>query len=80
MFGIIMALLTFFFYVICAGVVLAILIYLPLMIYVIPYALWVGFQNQVGKHLDKKKERFWRTVRNATKLYVSWITRKEPSF
>lgn len=80
MFGILMTLLTFFFYVICAGVVLAILIYVPLMIYAIPYCLWVGFQNQVGKHKDKRNEKIWHTVRNATKLYISWITRKEPSF
>lgn len=80
MFGILMALLTFFFYVLCFGVVLAILVYVPLAIYIIPYALWVGFQNQVGKHKDKKNEKFWRLVRNATILYISWIRRREPSF
>ncbi|WP_018752676.1 hypothetical protein [Paenibacillus sanguinis] len=64
----------------CAGAIIAVLIFVPLAIYVTPYTLWVGFQNNAGKHLDKKKEKNWKAAKNATKLYASWITRKKPSF
>jgi hypothetical protein len=72
--------LKLFVFAVCASVVLAVLIYVPLAIYAIPYCLWVGFQNNVGKHKDKKDEKLSRTVRNATILYKSWILRKEPTF
>lgn len=62
------------------GFGLAILIHVPLFIYGIPYCLWVGSQNCKGKHKDKKNESTWRTARNATILYKSWILRKEPRF
>lgn len=64
----------------CAGAVISFIIFVPLTIYVIPYCLWVGSQNCVGKHKDKKKESVFRSARNATILYKSWITRKEPTF
>lgn len=64
----------------CLGVALSVLVYVPLFIYVIPYALWVGFQNQVGKHKDKKDESVFRSAKNATKLYSAWICRREPNF
>jgi hypothetical protein len=67
-------------FILCLGVGLAVIIYVPLTIYSIPYCLWVGFQNNVGKHLDKKKEGFWKGTRNATILYKSWILRREPTF
>lgn len=72
--------LKLFIFAVCAAVVLAVLFYVPLAIYSIPYALWVGFQNNAGKHLDKKKEGVLRTARNATILYKSWILRKKPTF
>lgn len=64
----------------CAGAVLAVLVFVPLAIYGIPYSLWVGTQNLKGKHLDKKKEPFFRTVRNATILYKAKLTGHEPIF
>lgn len=64
----------------CAGVVVTVVILVPLTIYTIPYALWVGSQNTRGKHKDKKGEKFFRSVRNATRLYKSWITHTEPTF
>lgn len=64
----------------CIGVVLAVIVYVPLCIYGIPYCLWVGHQNCKGKHKDKKKESVMSTARNATILYKSWILRKEPRF
>lgn len=64
----------------CAAAALAVLVYVPLAIYGIPYCLWVGFQNNAGKHLDKKKEGVLKTARNATILYKSWILRKKPTF
>lgn len=64
----------------CLAAGAAVLVFVPSCIYIIPYALWVGSQQTKGKQLDKKKEPFWTTVRNATKLYKAWITRQEPSF
>lgn len=64
----------------CAGAALAVIIFVPLTIYIIPYCLWIGFQNNVGKHKDKKKEKLSKTVRNATILYKSWILHREPTF
>lgn len=64
----------------CVGAVISLLIYVPLTLYVIPYALWIGFQNNKGKQLDKKKESVFRSAKNATKLYKAWILRREPTF
>lgn len=65
----------------CAGVVISFLIFVPLTVYVVPYSLWVGHQNTLGKHKDKlQKEGIFKTAKNATILYKSWILRKEPTF
>lgn len=64
----------------CAGAIISFIVFVPLTIYVIPYCWWVGGQHCIGKHLDKKKEGIMRTVKHATILYKSWITRKEPTF
>ena len=58
----------------CVGVGLAVLVFVPLTLYVIPYALWIG------RHLDKKKESVFRAAKNATKLYSAWIHRRGPTF
>lgn len=64
-----------------AGVVISFIVFVPLTIYAIPYSLWVGNQHTLGKHKDKmQKEGFFKTVKNATILYKSWILRKEPTF
>ena len=64
----------------CIGAIAAVLFFVPLAIYGIPYALWIGTQNLTGKHLDKKKEPFLRSVRNATILYKAKLTGREPIF
>lgn len=78
--AIIFSILSILFTIFCFGVVLALVIVIPLFIYSIPYALWCGTLN--GKRIlkDSKKESFFRTVRNATILYKSWILKKEPKF
>jgi len=58
----------------CAGAAISVLVYVPLMVYTIPYALWVGHQNTMGRQKDKDKENIFRAARNATKLYKAWIT------
>ena len=63
-----------------AGVVISFIIFVPLFIYTIPYAWWLGGQHAIGKHKDKMKENFLRSVKHATILYKSWITKKEPTF
>ncbi len=64
----------------CLGAVLAVIIFIPLTIYVIPYCLWIGGKNCIGKYLETKNESPFRSVRNATRLYKAWITRTEPKF
>jgi fatty acid desaturase len=64
----------------CAGAAIAVLVFVPLMIYAIPYCLWVGSQNTKGKHKDKKDEAFKNTIRNATKLYKAKLSGREPIF
>lgn len=63
----------------CVGAIISLLVYIPLTLYVIPYALWIGFQNNKGKQLDKKKESIFRSAKNASKLYKAWVLRKEPT-
>lgn len=63
-----------------AGVVISVLVFVPLTLYVIPYALWVGHQQTIGKHKDKRKEGAFKAVKHATILYKSWILRKKPTF
>ncbi len=66
----------------CAGAVISVVVLVPLGIYVIPYALWIGFEQQKGKHKDKlqKGQSIFRIAKDATKLYKAWITRREPTF
>ncbi|WP_018750712.1 hypothetical protein [Paenibacillus sanguinis] len=68
------------FFALCAGAIISVLIFVPLGIYIIPYALWMGNQHTLGRHLDKKDEKFWKIVKHATILYKSWIRRQKPSF
>lgn len=63
----------------CAGAAISVLVYVPLMLYVIPYALWVGNENTMGRQKDKKKEKIFSAAKNATKLYKSWIMRQKPT-
>ncbi|MEA4933277.1 MAG: hypothetical protein VB071_06810 [Lawsonibacter sp.] len=64
----------------CLGVAISVLIFVPLTVYAIPYCLWVGCQNNIGKQKDKKNEGVRRTVRNATILYKAKLTGREPIF
>jgi threonine/homoserine/homoserine lactone efflux protein len=64
----------------CAGAAIAVLIYVPPAIYCIPYFLWLGFQMNKGKHKELKNETFFKSVRNATRLYISWISGRAPTF
>jgi fatty acid desaturase len=64
----------------CAGAVISFVIFVPLFIYIIPYYWWIACQHSIGKHKDKDGEKLLRSVRNATILYKSWITKKEPTF
>lgn len=62
-----------------SGVVLSILVFVPLTLYVLPYSIWLGAQQQKGMYIeqDVKQNGLIRWVRNATKVYKHWITGKE---
>jgi hypothetical protein len=63
----------------CAGVVVSILVFVPLSLYIIPYALWVGNEQTMGRQMDKKKQTPFQAAKNATKLYGAWIRRQKPT-
>lgn len=62
------------------GFFISLAIVVPLIIYCLPYSIWVGVQNNAGKHKDKLKDGFGKNIINATKLYKAWITHTEPTF
>lgn len=64
----------------CLGFGLAVLIFVPLTIYNIPYLLWLGSQNVKGKHMDKKVQSIRATTKHATRLYKAILLRREPIF
>lgn len=69
-----------FFFALCAGVALALIIFVPCAIFTILYSLWVGGQNCAGRYKELKDEKVMKSVKNACKLYKAWITRKPPVF
>lgn len=56
---------------------LIIFVLIPLTVYSVPYALWLGSQQQKGKYSHIKINSF-RFVIDATKVYKSWITHTKP--
>lgn len=64
----------------CAGAVVSAVVLIPITLYTIPYDLWIGCQNTVGKQMDKKKEPLFHAAKNATKLYKAKLTGREPIF
>lgn len=81
MFAVIMFVLKILMFTFCLGVSLSIIVYVPLLVYLTPYSIWLGTSK--AKRLYPKlqgNKSFWLSVKRATKLYKSWITRKEPTF
>lgn len=62
------------------GFSVSIVIFVPLTLYIVPFCLWTGFQNNRGRHKDLRTGNVFRMARNATALYKSWIFRKAPAF
>ena len=64
----------------CVGAAISVIVFVPVCLYIIPYALWVGRENTMGRQKDKDKEKLFQAVKNATKLYKAWISRRKPTF
>lgn len=64
----------------CLGAAVSVLVLVPLFFYTIPYTLWVGRENTMGRQKDKKKESIFSAARNASRLYKAWIMRQTPTF
>ena len=62
------------------GFSVSIIVFVPLTIYIIPFCLWVGFQNNKGRYKELKKGNAFRMACNASTLYKSWIFHKAPVF
>lgn len=80
MFDILLFNINFFFAIACGAVVICVAIFIPLYLFIIPYSFWLANQQQCGRHKDKVKNGFFIIVKNAFKLYKSWLTHKEPNF
>lgn len=65
---------------IAIGIAVSIIVFVPLTIYIIPYCLWVGVQNNKGNYLNLQDRSCFRMARNATSLYRSWISHTAPVF
>lgn len=76
--------LTYIIYFICIAVALLAAIpvgaILILGIYGAPYCYWVGMQHCRGRFKELGNDGILRTTRNATILYLSWISHKAPVF
>lgn len=65
------------------GLALGVVIGVPVFLYTLPYAAWLGW-NQGTKGIPKKlpsekltpMKNMFHSAKNATKLYRSWITHK----
>ena len=62
------------------GFAVSLVIFVPLSVYIIPYCLWVGFQNNKGQYSALKGGNCFHMARNATRLYAAWISHRAPSF
>ncbi len=61
------------------GIVISFLYFVPLTLYSIPYILWLGSQNNKGMYRNiSVQESTWHNVKNATKVYLSFITGRKP--
>lgn len=61
------------------GIVISFLYFVPLTLYSIPYILWLGSQNTKGMYQNiSVQESTWNNVKNATKVYLSFITGRKP--
>ena len=81
MFAAILSTLKLLMFVFCLGVSLCFIVFVPLIIYLAPYDIWLGTSK--AKRLYPKlqdNKSLWLSVKRATKLYKSWIIRKEPTF
>lgn len=58
----------------------AICIFIPLTIYLIPFSFWCGTFKGKKYNQDLKKQSIFKTIKNASILYSSWILKKEPKF
>lgn len=78
--GSIMFAFNLFFTVLSFSFAFALLVFIPITIYVVPYCIWCGTLK--GKKLMKTytKQGIFKFIKNATILYASWISRKEPKF
>lgn len=72
----------FLFGAVCFAVVLCVIIFVPLTIYITPYSFWCGTKKgkECTNDVDLKKQSLFKTCKNATILYGSWISKKEPKF
>lgn len=55
------------------------LLLIPFFVYCIPYQIWLGAKMDKGLYLNKKDTHLFIDIVDATKVYISWITRKEPN-
>lgn len=68
------------FFALAVGFSVSIIVFVPLTIFIIPFCLWVGFQNNKGQYKELKTGNVFHMAMNASILYKSWIFHKTPMF
>lgn len=62
------------------GFIVCVAVILPLTLYMAPYDIWLGFQQTRGMYKDISLAKgFFRNLCNATKVYISFFTKKAPA-
>ncbi len=52
---------------------------IPLFLYTVPYILWLGSQRTRGRYQNVPAEGLLKNIRNATRVYLSFLTGKKPA-
>ncbi|WP_411676864.1 hypothetical protein [Caproicibacter sp.] len=66
----------------CVGAVVAValsvLIFIPLTVYNIPYILWLGNEQTMGRYKEKNVKKIFKTTKDATRVYSAWLHHRKP--
>lgn len=77
--GFFLGILNMLAFIIILGVGLAAIVFVPILLYVIPYYFWLANQQSRGRLKGREKHSLVKHLKYATKLYACWLTGKKPT-
>lgn len=77
--GFFLGILNMLAFIIILGVGLATIVFVPILIYIIPYYFWLASQQSRGRLKGREKQSLAKQLKYATKLYACWLTGKKPT-